>query len=111
MSLAATSMPLDSDPVRLVFLGWSLGCLFLGTLLSGAIRGSLVVQVPAPRINSVRDVVQRELEDPPMTPFTLKMGFIESGIGVRAVPIMVLIGRVSDWYVDRVHTSGPLVSA
>uniref|UniRef100_A0A147BPA9 Putative glutamate receptor u1-like protein n=1 Tax=Ixodes ricinus TaxID=34613 RepID=A0A147BPA9_IXORI len=81
----ATSMPLDSDPVRLVFLAWSLGCLFLGTLLSGAIRGSLVVQVPAPRINSVRDVVQRELEDPPMTPYTLKMGFIESGIGESTV--------------------------
>ncbi|CAN7998061.1 unnamed protein product [Ixodes pacificus] len=106
----ATSMPLDSDPARLVFLGWSLGCLFLGTLLSGAIRGSLVVQVPAPRINSVRDVVQRELEDPPMTPFTLKMGFIESGIGVRAVLIMVLIGRVSDWpafVMSFIPASGP----
>ncbi|CAN7997456.1 unnamed protein product, partial [Ixodes hexagonus] len=77
---AGTYMSLKSDHVRLVFMGWSLGCLLLGSMLSGGIKGSLIVQVPTARINSVKDIVRRDLEDPPMTPYALKMGFLVTAI-------------------------------
>ncbi|XP_077553120.1 uncharacterized protein LOC144167834 [Haemaphysalis longicornis] len=72
-----TSMDLERGSIRLVFLGWMLGSVLLGNLVSGTVKGSLVVQTPSKRINSVADVMRLQ---PPPTPYTLKTEFLEKAL-------------------------------
>nr|XP_050043708.2 uncharacterized protein LOC126540933 [Dermacentor andersoni] len=75
--MEGTTMDLRRVSVRLVFLGWSLASVLLGNLVNGSVKGSLVVQTPAARIDSVADVMR--LRSPP-TPYTLKTGFLEKAL-------------------------------
>lgn len=75
-------MNLSRHSVRLCFMGWSLACFFLGNLVSGSIKGSLIIRTPAERINSVGDVLRH---NPIMTPYTLKIGFLERVLQVSNV--------------------------
>ncbi|KAH7963198.1 hypothetical protein HPB52_019974 [Rhipicephalus sanguineus] len=70
-------MDLRRASVRSAFLGWSLGSILLANLINGTVKGSLVVQTPAVRIDSVADVMRLR---PPPTPYTLKTGFLEKAL-------------------------------
>ncbi|XP_049269993.1 uncharacterized protein LOC125757836 [Rhipicephalus sanguineus] len=75
--MEGTSMDLRRASVRSAFLGWSLGSILLANLINGTVKGSLVVQTPAARIDSVADVMRLR---PPPTPYTLKTGFLEKAL-------------------------------
>ncbi|KAH6938304.1 hypothetical protein HPB50_008395 [Hyalomma asiaticum] len=70
-------MDLRRVSVRLAFLGWALGSVLLANLVNGGVKGSLVVQTPAARIDSVADVMRLR---PPPTPYTLKLEFLEKAL-------------------------------
>ncbi|KAK8775651.1 hypothetical protein V5799_031003 [Amblyomma americanum] len=72
-------MDLRRGSIRLAFLGWALGSVLLGNLINGSVKGSLVVQTPAARIDSVADVMRQR---PPPTPYTLKTEFLEKALEV-----------------------------
>ncbi|XP_077512847.1 uncharacterized protein LOC144124048 [Amblyomma americanum] len=75
--MEGTSMDLRRGSIRLAFLGWALGSVLLGNLINGSVKGSLVVQTPAARIDSVADVMRQR---PPPTPYTLKTEFLEKAL-------------------------------